>query len=516
MKSGEKVLLGLLMILFVAIDCYMLFHNLGMGYLIQTDEAWHATNAYEMYKQGNWVVNTYRGAADYFNSKPPLCLDLMIISYNIFGASAFAARFPSAIGGLITCMLVIGFFIRERKVVAAVIFPAIFGACSSLFTFHMYRAAEMDSVYNLFFTIAMISLYAMARKPQFMYAYGPALGLAFMCKGPHAALIFVIGLIYIPRIKTAFVSVKRVIISVILAVIVPFIWSLTRYMLDGTKLFEALLSGEVAGRVSGADRSAIEPWIDFLTSHIFVIFVVVLALAVVVDVVSQRNIGDNSGISLKVSRGLQTLRAFAIDNYLFALWILVPIVFFSITRSYLTWYTYTSQIALCVLTARLVDYCISGALENESTSRIADMIRKGIAFMIPSVVVVLAFASIISTIVGEINPAGKGGHQVDQFTEDMQGFREIYGEDYVGTNAYLIADFLVDPGNEGHWEPEFVAPAELYVDLIPVDGNLENFLGDPDAILILDKHRWDEFADVLTGHVILYDNSYLIFTNDMY
>ena len=233
MKRTGKVLWITIMTAFVLLVTYMLFHNLGKGYLIQTDEAYHATNAYEMFRQGNLIFNTYRYAVDYFNSKPPLCLDCMILSYKIFGVSAFAARFPSAMFGLITCITIIVFFFREKSFYSAVLFPLFFGSCSKLFTFHMYRAAEMDALFNLFFVLAMISLYEMNKKHDYMYLYGLSLGLAFMCKGPHAALIFLIGLLYIPKIRRAFTA-KRTILSALLSLIIPAIWMVTRYAYDGT------------------------------------------------------------------------------------------------------------------------------------------------------------------------------------------------------------------------------------------------------------------------------------------
>ena len=190
MKRAIRTTWIIIMAAFIGLITYMLFHNLGNAHLIQTDEAYHATNAYEMFKQGNWIINSYRYAIDYFNSKPPLCLDFMILSYKIFGVSAFAARFPSALFGLITCVIIIIFFFRQKNFYSAVLFPLYFAASSRLFTFHMYRAAEMDALFNLFFVLAMISLYEMRTKHNFMYLYGLSLGLAFMCKGPHAALIF--------------------------------------------------------------------------------------------------------------------------------------------------------------------------------------------------------------------------------------------------------------------------------------------------------------------------------------
>ncbi len=483
--------------IFIGINCYMLFHRLGSGYLIQTDEAYHATNAYEMFKQGNWIINTYRYAADYFNSKPPLCLDLMIVSYKLFGVSGFAARFPSALGGMLLCLLVVAFFIYRKKFYSAALFSALICACSGLYTFHMFRAAEMDSVYNLFFALAMLSLYLMQEKPDFMYLYGLFLGLAFMCKGPHAALIFIIGLLFIPRIKEAFFSIKRVVISVLLAAIIPLAWMAKRFMFDGFELLNALFVGEVSDRVAGADQEAMLPITDFFTSHIFIIFVAIAVITVVLMFISAKTFKeDNKGV----------IKELLLDNYLFIIWAVVPVAFFALTKSYLDWYAYTSQIAMCILIANLLDFCVVRLMKENIVC----------AVVVALITMALSLVFVVPCIRDYINPAGTGGHPVDEFTEDMQAFAAEYGDTYSGVNAYLISDFRINKSVEDHWEPEYVAPAEMYCDLIAVDGTVDNFLSDPNSILIIDKDRWDEFSSALSGHVILQDKSYFIFSHDMY
>lgn len=515
MKSKTKIFWIIILIAFAAADIYMLFHNLGRGFLVQTDEAWHATNGYEMFKQGNWIINSYRYAADYFNSKPPLCLDLMMVSYKIFGVSNFAARFPSALGGLITIALIIAFLIKDKKTYAAALFPALFGACSTFFTFHMYRAAEMDSIYNLFFVIAMLSLYMMAEKPNFMYLYGLSFGLAFMCKGPHSALIFVIGLLYIPKCKEAFKSIPRVIVSALLAAVIPLAWMAKRYMFDGMELINRLFMGEVAGRVSSANQTFSTPIIDFFTSNAFFGFVAIVIAAIIVSLLTKlgaktadtgSSISQNGSSTSATETTATSLKHFAWDNYLFIIWTIIPVVFFAVTRSFLSWYTYTAQIALCILAARLAEYGIKDLGKEKSAPQI----------ITAALVIIMSLFCMVPTIMYDVNLAGTGGHPVDQFLEDMQSFKEQYGDTYSGVNAYLISDFRLDTENEDHWEPEYVAPAEMYPDLMPVDGNVDNFLSDPNSIIIVDKDRWDEFSGVLSGHVILLDGSYLIMSSDMY
>ncbi|WP_035765331.1 ArnT family glycosyltransferase [Butyrivibrio sp. NC2002] len=484
-------------IVFVGLCIYMLFKNLGEGYLIQTDEAYHATNVYEMYKQGNWLINTYRYATDYFNSKPPLVLDIMILSFKVLGVSGFAARFPSAIGGLFTLIAVMTFLLYKKKRYAAALYPILFCACTPLFSFHMYRAAEMDAWYNFFFVLAMLSLYLMEEHPNFMYCYGLNLGLAFMCKGPHAALIFLIGLLYIPKIHKAFKSAKRVVISVILASIMPIAWMIKRAMFDGTNLLKALFLGEVTYRVSQSKQFVIEPISDFFKLNVCFIFYAVLVIGIILWAGDKKYFTGSS---------LTGLKNFLGDNYLFILWIATPLVFFTVTGSFLTWYTYTSQIAMCIFSAVFGEWCIKVLGRDRMLAKalvVAAIIGFSLWFVVPCIRDVIAVA-------------GKGGHPVDNFTNDIKEFREEYGDSYADYNAYLIADWRINYADLAHWEPEYVAPAEMYGNLICVEGTIDNFLADPHSILILDKNKWDEYSQILTGHVILHDNSYLIFSSDMY
>ena len=76
------LVLGLALMIFIGL---MLFWRLGETPIQQTDEAYHGTNAYEMVQSGNWIINTYKGEVDYFNSKPPLTLWCIASAYEIFG-----------------------------------------------------------------------------------------------------------------------------------------------------------------------------------------------------------------------------------------------------------------------------------------------------------------------------------------------------------------------------------------------------------------------------------------------
>jgi 4-amino-4-deoxy-L-arabinose transferase-like glycosyltransferase len=81
------------------------------GYSIYiTDEARNAQCAYEMYERGDWIVPTFND--ELRTDKPPLHYWFMMLSYSIFGKTAFAARLFSAITG---AFLIIFSFLFARK-----------------------------------------------------------------------------------------------------------------------------------------------------------------------------------------------------------------------------------------------------------------------------------------------------------------------------------------------------------------------------------------------------------------
>ncbi len=49
-----------------------------------------------------------------------------------------------------------------------------------------------------------------------------------------------------------------------------------------------------------------------------------------------------------------------------------------------------------------------------------------------------------------------------------------------------------------------------------VKGGIDAWENAEDGILIVNKDLFDQYADRLTGHVIMYDNNYLYFLHDMY
>ncbi|HEV3416447.1 MAG TPA: glycosyltransferase family 39 protein [Pirellulales bacterium] len=79
------------------------FTNLGGPRLWDDDEPRNATCAREMLARGDWVVPTFN--SELRTDKPVLLYWLMMGSYALFGATEFAARFPSALLAVGTALM---------------------------------------------------------------------------------------------------------------------------------------------------------------------------------------------------------------------------------------------------------------------------------------------------------------------------------------------------------------------------------------------------------------------------
>ena len=66
------------------------------------DESLFATSALEMLEHRRWAVTTFQGATDYYNSKPPLNVWLIVASFQAFGVGLVALRLPAVICAWLT------------------------------------------------------------------------------------------------------------------------------------------------------------------------------------------------------------------------------------------------------------------------------------------------------------------------------------------------------------------------------------------------------------------------------
>lgn len=230
MKTGS--LLHTIVIFILASLLFIPF--LGRVHLFDWDEINFAECAREMIVTGDYSTVSLNYQP--FWEKPPLFIWLQALSMNIFGVNEFAARFPNAICGILTLILIynIGSKVYDRR------FGLLWTLCyAGSFLPHFYfKSGIIDPWFNLliFLGIYNIILFTgqndnLSRrlKGSNLYLVMSAIfiGIAILTKGPVALLIFALCyLVYIITQRRINVTIKQASIWTATLIITGSVWFL--------------------------------------------------------------------------------------------------------------------------------------------------------------------------------------------------------------------------------------------------------------------------------------------------
>jgi 4-amino-4-deoxy-L-arabinose transferase-like glycosyltransferase len=162
-----------------------LLWRLGGYPLVQPDEGRNAEVAREMEASNSWLIPTLNGIP--YLDKPALYFKLVGLSMDLLGKSERAARLPSALFGLATLGLVFAFCKREYTTARAAT-TVIVVATSPLYIMYS-RLVIFDMALTFFITAAVLAGYCAERRPGVVrwrwHATGAAaVGLGTLIKGP--------------------------------------------------------------------------------------------------------------------------------------------------------------------------------------------------------------------------------------------------------------------------------------------------------------------------------------------
>lgn len=151
--------LGVILLLLTVIGVLLaLIYRLDASGLTDTDEEWHATNALEMFQSGTWTINTINGKTDYFNSKPPLNLRAILLSFHLLGVSFFSFKLPSVLAACVTFFLILVVLLKRQGLMGALSFACAFLLLDRCYQYHMFRSGNMDSMFCMWIALAVWAL----------------------------------------------------------------------------------------------------------------------------------------------------------------------------------------------------------------------------------------------------------------------------------------------------------------------------------------------------------------------
>lgn len=136
------------------------------------DESRLAINAYEMARSDNWLVTTFEGAPDLWNTKPPLLIWLQALCIRIMGFGPLALRLPIALATCITVYALFRFLSKGAKHYALGIFTAIvLLSTAGYVSEHVSRTGDYDGLLILFTTLSGLSFFRFTEEGQYKYLY---------------------------------------------------------------------------------------------------------------------------------------------------------------------------------------------------------------------------------------------------------------------------------------------------------------------------------------------------------
>ena len=150
--SDRITLIWLIVALTVA--AVLAFHKLAQPAIFIWDEAIYADNTLDMKNTGKLFVLGWDGQYNLYNTKPPLAIWMQVVAMHVFGPGEFAVRFPSALAGLLTCLVILLFSYRSLgDIRIGIVAVVVLMSCLGFVRPHVIRSGDLDALLVLWTTM---------------------------------------------------------------------------------------------------------------------------------------------------------------------------------------------------------------------------------------------------------------------------------------------------------------------------------------------------------------------------
>lgn len=230
-------------IFFIALAGIVLFLPfLGGVHLFDWDEINFAEAAREMVLTDNYL----QVQIDYqpFWEKPPLFLWLQALSMQVFGIGEYAARFPNAICGILSLLLL--YLIGRKHYNRRFGLFWVLAYAGSILPHLYFKSGIIDPWFNLliFLSLYTLLIFSFDRKQlHYLILSACFAGPAMLTKGPAAFLIIalVLGVNWISERFRFFISIPQFLLWVVIALAVTGLWFGAETYYNGTWFTEEFI-----------------------------------------------------------------------------------------------------------------------------------------------------------------------------------------------------------------------------------------------------------------------------------
>lgn len=199
---------------------------LGGVHLFDWDEINFAESAREMIMSGDYLTVQIDFLP--FWEKPPLFIWMQVLSMKLFGINEFAARFPNAICGIITLVILYTLGRRMYDPVFGLLWTMTY-ACS-LLPFLYFKSGIIDPWFNLFIFLGIFQVFQYFERDTLrllpLSLSAVFIGVAILTKGPVALLVFALVILIYIVIKKFRVDIRfnHILLFSIILVIIGGLW----------------------------------------------------------------------------------------------------------------------------------------------------------------------------------------------------------------------------------------------------------------------------------------------------
>jgi 4-amino-4-deoxy-L-arabinose transferase-like glycosyltransferase len=350
MKNSHFILILL------AIAAILFFFRLGDMALTDPDESFYAQTAKEMLAAGEWATPRIFGQPQF--EKPVLYYWLVISSYIVFGVGEFAARFPSAIFGIIG---VIGVFLLGRRLYSPLCgFLSAVILATSVEYLVLARACVTDmvlTVFMLYMLFFFIEGWITGRKIYFLLSAAMA-ALATLTKGPIGFLLpgLILCLYFVFSRQTKDILKKVPVflcVLVFLAVAVPW-YVVVKVSHGGDFLQEFYGVHHITRFLHPEHRIGSSPW---------------FYIPIVLGGIFPWTLFFLLGVWQNFKKGAAAGRIGS-ERLFLGIWFLAIFIFFSVSRTKLVTYIFPLFPAMAIITGRFWENIFTGGCKDERTARV--------------------------------------------------------------------------------------------------------------------------------------------------
>lgn len=236
-------------IIIIALGVLLFIPFLGRVHLFDWDEINFAESAREMILTGDYLTVQINFTP--FWEKPPLFIWMQVLSMKLFGINEFAARFPNAICGIVTLLVLYG--------IGKKLFNKRFGLIwvlaytGSVLPFFYFKSGIIDPWFNLFIFTGLyyLLLYTSSEfegnKIIQALLSGFFIGLGVLTKGPVAFLIYAITLfvlLILKKFKVQF-KVSHILLFTITLAITGGLWFILQIAIGNYTIVTDFISYQV-------------------------------------------------------------------------------------------------------------------------------------------------------------------------------------------------------------------------------------------------------------------------------